>query len=328
MKDRILKVLLSNNDRYISGEEISKMMGISRAAVWKHIKALKTEGYIIESVTNKGYKIEGLPSDLNAFNLEDLLEENPWIEKGLFLETVDSTNLEAKRILTSEVLKSALIVSREQTAGKGRMGRSWFSEYDKGLWFSLMTKPNIQPEMASKITLIAAAAIGKAIEDLLEVKIGIKWPNDILINGKKVCGILTEISAELNCLHYLILGIGVNVNQSTFDKSIEEKATSLSNEISEDKIDRFKLLKLFVHHFKIYYNQFVEKQDLSEVIKFNREHSVTINKEVIIFDGYKEHRAFAMSINDEGYLMVKYEDEEVKALSSGEVSVRGVNGYI
>ncbi len=328
MKNEILNLLKAHTDTYLSGEKISQMLGVSRTAIWKHIKQLKAEGYAIASVTNKGYKLSGVPSDLDSHTLALLSKEHPWIDAVFFHETIDSTNSEAKRLAVRAPYKTALIVSREQTGGKGRLGRNWESEKDAGVWMSLLLKPDLAPEHASKLTLVGAAAVCKAIETVTGLDVQIKWPNDIVIGGKKVCGILTEMSAELNHIHHLVLGIGINVKQKSFDPSIASKATSLQLEKPDLILNRMDLIEVFVKQFQMYYNHFVESGDASEAMALNRAKSATLNKDVLIIEGHNQTTAFATSIDDQGCLVVRLPDGIEKTIRSGEVSVRGLEGYI
>ena len=328
MKNKILKVLIDQKDGYISGENLSQMFGVSRTAIWKHIQTLKKEGYQIVSVTNKGYHLKRKSSDVDQIALDQMILNSGLIKQVVYLDQVDSTNMEAKRMALSTHFHQSLIVAREQIMGKGRMGRSWLSEKDSGIWMSLLLKPSLSPDMVSKVTLIAAAAASRSIEEETGLITGIKWPNDIVINRKKVCGILAELSAELGHIHYLIVGVGINVSQSVFEDSISDKATSIAIENQGKPVNRLNIIKKFVEIFEMYYNQFVNDGLYDSVVEYNIKKSVTIGEKVNITTHDRTRSAFAKTIDDAGNLIVTNENGEDEAIFFGEVSVRGINGYV
>ncbi len=325
VKSKILNLLQMNSDVYLSGEQISGQLGVSRTAVWKHINSLKNEGYVIDSVNNKGYKLLSDTDEINSSSLNSLCNEYDFIQFVKFLDTVDSTNSEAKRIAMDEHFLQGIVVANEQTKGKGRLGREWASEKNSGLWMSLLIRPKLKPEAVSSITLVAAAAMTSALEKCTALSIGIKWPNDLIINGKKICGILTEMSAEINQLHYIVLGIGVNLKQMYFPEELLDKATSLKKEGYE--LSNKQLLEEFMKSFSEYYAQFLTG-NMTQIIKFHLTHSVTVGKNVQIVSPIETRTAYVMDINADGSLLVKNELGEDEVVFSGEVSVRGINGYI
>lgn len=325
MKEKILKLLNENGAVYLSGEQVSQILGISRTAVWKHIKALKAAGYEIESISNKGYRLKSASSDLDALALKMIINQTNVVKAGYYFEQIDSTNQEAKRHALSGQRINQLFVADEQTAGRGRLGRTWASQRKEGLWFSLLLYPEIQPEQASTLTLVAASAMSKAIEKTTGLDVGIKWPNDLILGRKKVCGILTEMSAEINHLHYVIVGIGTNLGQMTFDDALKDKATSIRAE--GKSITAKALLEAFLETFEQDYNRFCQ-QDISGVIEEQKKRSVTIGRRVCITRGNEQLEAEAIDIDNEGKLVVRFDDGSVTALFSGEISVRGINGYV
>jgi len=325
MKEKILKLLNENGAVYLSGEQVSQILGISRTAVWKHIKALKAAGYEIESISNKGYRLKSASSDLDALALKMMINQTNVVKAGYYFEQIDSTNQEAKRHALSGQRINQLFVADEQTAGRGRLGRTWASQRKEGLWFSLLLYPEIQPEQASTLTLVAASAMSKAIEKTTGLDVGIKWPNDLILGRKKVCGILTEMSAEINHLNYVIVGIGTNLGQMTFDDALKDKATSIRAE--GKSITAKALLEAFLETFEQDYNRFCQ-QDISGVIEEQKKRSVTIGRRVCITRGNEQLEAEAIDIDNEGKLVVRFDDGSVTALFSGEISVRGINGYV
>lgn len=327
MKDKVAKMLLSNKGDFISGEELSKKLGVSRTSIWKYITKLKKEGYEIESISRKGYKLISFPDILTQTIVEDKLNTEYIGRKIIHYDSVESTNNEVKKIAQKEE-EGLIIVAEEQTKGKGRLGRNWTSPKQKGLWFSILLKPNISPSDAPKITQIGAAAISKTISDI-DIKTEIKWPNDIIINSKKVCGILTEMSGELNKVNYIVIGIGINVNidKNEIPNDIKEIATSLKIE-KNNKIDRRILLANILNNFENLYEELKNNGNINSSIDICRKDSSLIGKKVKVINGGKEKIGLALNINDEGQLLIEYEDGKIENIISGEISIRGLKGYV
>jgi BirA family transcriptional regulator, biotin operon repressor / biotin---[acetyl-CoA-carboxylase] ligase len=328
MKNRIISLLKENNKDYVSGELISKQLGISRAAIWKYINLLKEEGYKIESSSRKGYKISSCPDILSSPEIIPLLNTKSIGLNIIHFDTINSTNIKAKELASSDEFDGTIVVSEEQTSGKGRLGRTWISPKSKGIWMSIILKPPIDPINASRVTLVAAAAVFNAMQDL-QIPALIKWPNDIVLNNKKVCGILTEMSAELNRIHYLVIGIGINVNTyaDEFPEEIKDIATSIKAE-TNNHIDRKTLLAGIINHFEPLYNELINFNNISESIDICRKNSIFLGKKVKIIKSGKEYTVKALDINHEGQLIVEHEDGTEETIFSGEVSMRGLYGYI
>lgn len=332
MKKKIIEALIKAKGDFLSGEDISQLLGVSRTAVWKHIKQLKSEGYTIESVTNRGYRLVLTSGHYNEIAIEMALKENHtyerFIKKVMYFDIIDSTNQQAKKMGQSGCFENTLIVSNEQTSGKGRLGRTWDSQRDHGIFMTLLLKPDISPESAPYFTMIASTAVAKAIDKITGIRTQIKWPNDIVLNGKKLCGILTELSAEINCIHYLVIGIGINISQTEFEPSLKDKAIALNYNAMHTNELRLKIIQEFVECFEIYYNQFVHNMDLMDVVSYNREHSATLNKKVHLIYKDQIREAYAKDLDAFGRLIVINEAEQEEVISTGEVSVRGLNGYV
>lgn len=244
-----------------------------------------------------------------------------------YYDTITSTNMRGKEI--AEVAdEGTVIISEEQTMGRGRLGRNWTSPKGKGLWFSIVLKPHIKPDKLSKITLIGAAAVYKALKEI-GIQSYIKWPNDIVIDGKKVCGILTEMVFKSESIYYVIMGIGINANldEKDFHEELKDKATSLKI-VKKSEIDRNKLLAYVLNNFEKLYIPFKENEDISETIKISRENSILLNREVRIIKDNMERKGKVLDIDKEGQLIVKYEDGKVEPIFFGEVSIRGMGGYV
>ena len=325
MREKILKVILDNEKEFISGEELSKKLGISRTAIWKHIRILRSQGYNIESVNKKGYRLVYEPTDLlNPQNIYRNLKTKFIGKNVLHFETIDSTNDYAKKI-GNELRDGSVIISEEQTKGKGRLGRVWESKAGEGIWMSIILKPNIIPNKAPFITLIAGASIVKAL-NILGVDAKIKWPNDITINNKKLSGILTELSAEIERVNYIVVGIGMNVKDTDFEEELQDKATSLYKE--NYNVSRVDIVKEILCQFEKLYLDYIEKDDKKEVLDICRQYSAIINKEIYVIKNDQKELVDCIGINEEGNLIIKNKDGKLEEIMSGEVSIRGVKGYV
>ena len=212
VKNKVLEELKAGKGQPVSGEEMSKRLGISRTAVWKHIGKLRNEGYSIESQTNSGYKLTGSPDVMSLSELEPLLKTEFIGKNIIYLDSIDSTNIYAKKKAEDPFREGTVVIADEQTVGRGRLGRNWVSTKGKGIWMTIMLKPDIQPSDAPKLSIVAALAVANALRSCCRVNARIKWPNDIVTGGKKLSGILTEMSAEADEIKYVIIGIGINVN--------------------------------------------------------------------------------------------------------------------
>lgn len=325
MRNKIIKVILNNKDNFISGEDLSNKLGISRTAVWKHIKKLKEEGYNIESVNKKGYRLVSFPGDLlTSENIKYNLQTEMIGDNIHHLQTIDSTNEYLKRI-GDKSTDGTVVISEEQTRGKGRMGRTWQSNSGEGIWMSLLLKPNIIPFKAPFITLVAGVSVVTALRKL-NVPAQIKWPNDIILNDKKICGILTELSAEIERVNYVIVGMGMNVKNMYFSGELEHKATSLYKE--GYVLQRVDIVDKILYEFEKNYIDYIENDNKEHVLNLFRQYSNIINKEIYLIKNDKRELVTCIDINDSGNLIIKDKDNNIREIMSGEVSIRGINGYI
>ncbi len=329
MKEDIIRALKQNANQYISGERLSELLGVSRTAVWKWINQLKAEGYVIESQTKLGYRLVESPETLFSYEIEPYMNTEIIGKHILYFDTLDSTNNEAKRLAEKSFENGTVLIADEQQSGRGRLGRNWVSPKGKGIWLSVILKPLIAPKDASKMTIVAALAVVRAIQSVCSVEAQIKWPNDIVLKGKKLCGILTEMNAEMDEIHYLIVGIGVNVNldEADFDETLLDKATSLKIE-TKIEVDRKILIASILNEFEILYNDFIKEVSIERFFKEYKNASVTIGQQVKLIERKGETIGFAEGLNKEGQLMVRKEDGTLIEVTSGEVSVRGIYGYV
>ncbi len=326
MRDKILEELYKNRGSYTSGEMLATSLGVSRTAIWKHINILKEKGYNIETILGRGYKLLEMGDKLLPGEIKTLLNNNTIGKQIIYFDSIDSTNNYAKKEI-KKLENGTIILSEEQLSGRGRRGRDWTSPKGTGIWMSLVLKPNIPTREGIKMTQIAAAAVCKSIRELIKLDTLIKWPNDIVINGKKVCGILTEMAGELDEIKYIVIGIGINVNTKDFPDEIKENATSLFIE-GNKKIDRRNLLVDILENFEILYNDYMENLSLNETLSIIRNYSAVLGKNIRVIRGKLEKRGKAIDIDNNGMLLVEMEDGSSELISSGEVSIRGEEGYI
>ncbi len=320
--------ILRKSEGYVSGEEISQTLGISRAAVNSAVKSLRRDGYDILSSTNRGYKLNGYTDKLNTGELLALLPARR-LESVVCLETVDSTNNYLRTLAQNGAPDGQTVISNMQTGGRGRLGRSFFSPENKGVYLSMLMRPESLPAETSSITAWVAVAMCNAVESACGVRPGIKWVNDLVMNGRKICGILTEMSLENETAHiqYLITGIGINANHSEtdFPEDIRHIASSIAAETGR-KINRAGLAQAMILELdRLRADWPHEKQ---KYLAAYRRDCITLGKEVHFVQNGAEFIAFAKDIDDFFGLVIRFPDGRSGVLTSGEVSVRGLYGYV
>lgn len=325
MKARIL-AMLRETDGYVSGQALCNQFGVSRTAVWKAINQLKAVGYGIEAVPNKGYRLLAAADVMNENELQSL-RKTKWVGEQIhYYETTDSTNIRAKELAEQGAPDGTLVVADQQIAGRGRRGRGWESPSGKSIFMTILLKPQINPNHASMLTLVTALAVAKAVSDVTEEKTQIKWPNDIIMNGKKICGILTEMSAQFDYINHIVVGIGINVHNEGFPEEIAHMATSLMLECGRH-FHRATLIEKVLEYFEAYYEIFLETEDLSGVVKEYNALLVNMNTNVRVLDPKEPFEGKARGITNNGELIIDTWESR-KLVSSGEVSVRGIYGYV
>ncbi len=325
MKTEILTLLRESED-YVSGQELCNRFGVSRTAVWKVMKQLKEQGYVIEAVQNKGYKLKDNPDVLTLSELKSRIH-NKWAGNTVyFYEETGSTNIDAKRLAEEGAPHGTVAVADKQNAGRGRRGRVWQSPAGKDIYFTLLLRPDFIPDKASSLTLVMALSVAQAVEAFCGLTTGIKWPNDIVVNGKKVCGILTEMNVEPGYIQYVVIGAGINVNLAQFPEEITGTATSLFLE-SGMQWPRAELLQNVLKRFENNYEIFLQTQDLTGIRAEYVKHLVNVDKQVRVLDPAGEFEGIARGIDSSGELLVEKEDGEIARIYAGEVSVRGLFGY-
>ena len=327
-RERVLSLLLGQ-EGYLSGEAMSRELGVSRAAVWKAIEALRQEGYAISSAPNRGYRLEQAPDRLREGELSGPLAGCTVGSHLLCLEQIDSTNTEAKRQAMAGAPDGLVVLAEEQTGGRGRLGRSFQSPRGTGLYLSALLRPRLAPETVANLTAWVAVAVCDGIEACCGVRPQIKWTNDIVLNGKKLCGILTELGleSETNSLASLVTGIGLNTHQrrEDFAPEIRDMATSLALELGRP-VRRVELARHVIQALDRMYQNFPENK--AAYLDRYRQDCLTTGRPVQLITPTQRREAQAVEIDGQFRLVVEFPDGSREALMAGEVSVRGMYGYV
>jgi BirA family biotin operon repressor/biotin-[acetyl-CoA-carboxylase] ligase len=319
---QILTALRAAGDGAISGAELSLKLHVSRAAVWARIEELRSLGYDIEASPHRGYRLVGTPDVLHADDLVSRLGKTRVIGRDIrvFHETT-STNDMIERLARDGVREGVVVFAESQTRGRGRLGRRWMSPAKRGLWFSVLLRPNLRPQEATRLTVASATALRRAIQAQTGRKAEIKWPNHILVQGRKVAGILTELSAELDHIKYVVLGIGVdaNLNPGDFPAELRRVATSLKVElgrpVSRPDLAVAILRELDCDYARLAAGQFTALADEWE------QHDTTIGRHVVIRLGDRQIRGRAESLGEDGELLVRTEHGHLERVVGGDVTL-------
>ncbi|MBE3036377.1 MAG: biotin--[acetyl-CoA-carboxylase] ligase [Candidatus Atribacteria bacterium] len=319
MTGNILKFL--REKEYISGEALAQKLGISRVAIWKQVQRLKDMGYAIIADQNLGYCLISRPDLLIPQEVQGGLFTKYIGKEIYYFPELKSTNIMAKEKALHRaegINEGTLIIAERQSAGKGRLGREWFSPAG-GIWLSIILYPQLPPSYISRITLMTAVAVVKAIKMCVQIEPQIKWPNDILINEKKVCGILTEMSAELDIINWVVVGIGINVNidHREFPEDIQGNTISLK-EVLGKEILRVKMVQIFLQEFEKYYES-LKRREFSSILKEWKLYSHTLGRKIRVDMGERIVTGEAVNINEEGALILKKEDGELVEIISGTI---------
>ena len=319
-KDRLLSYFKEKKGEWVSGELVSNEFSVSRAAIWKHVCKLKKDGYIIESSPKKGYSFAH-DSDLILPNeIRDGLATSVFGQRDIeYCKTLGSTNIRAKELAERGAAEGTLIIAEVQTEGRGRRGRSWLSPAGHGIYATLILRPTMSPAGAPRITLMTAVAVAEAILSLSELDVKIKWPNDIMVKGKKLAGILTEISTEMDSINYIVVGLGLNVNTPDFPRELEKRATSMLIE-TEKNFSRIKLLRAYLEQFEKYYKLFTSNH-FRLIMKRWKELTEIIGQEIIVDVIGQSHSGKVIDIDDDGVLIIEDGKGIIHRIFSGDVTV-------
>jgi BirA family biotin operon repressor/biotin-[acetyl-CoA-carboxylase] ligase len=320
-KNKLLSFLKGKKSIWVSGESLSREMDVSRAAIWKHIHRLKEEGYVIDSSRNKGYLFRQSSDRLLGNEILESLSTRIFGKQNIFhfMET-DSTNLRAKSLAERGAPEGTVVVAELQTEGKGRRGRTWFSPPGEGLYVSLILRPAITPNDASKLTLMSAVAVVETLLTITPLAVRIKWPNDIMVHGKKLAGILTQVSTDMDIVDYAIIGLGLNINtaQDGFPDNLKGVATSILLETGA-VFPRVNLLRSYLESFEKWYDV-LKTSGFQIVLERWRELSDIIGCRVRVDLPNHQHIGKVIDIDRDGFLLLQDQQGTIQKIMSGEIS--------
>lgn len=319
-KDYILDLLYKNSERWISGEEISNILDISRTAVWKYINNLRETGYIIESSSKNGHRLISPPDRFTIFEIRKRLKTELFGRREIYIfDQTDSSNIQAFNFAAGGAEEGSIVIAECQTGGKGRLGRKWISPSNKNLYLSLIVRPHIPPYAAPRLTLVTAVALSETLNIFHADNHKIKWPNDILFNGKKLAGILTEMKADCDSIDFIIIGAGVNLNSTPDDypDSIKDIAVSLK-EITGNKTDRVEFLNSFLLSFENVYSEFLNG-GFGNILSRWTERSSIINQKIKVTDHDDIFTGTVTGVTQDGNLLV-YTGKETRQVNSGDIN--------
>jgi len=318
-KDDVLRLLRSSRSGYMSGAALGAAMGFSRTAVWKHIKTLEREGYAIEAVPSKGYRLTSSPDVIIAGEVKQGLGTKIIGKEILHYAEVASTNTLAMDLARKGAVDGTVVIAETQTGGKGRLGRTWSSPAGN-LYVSVVLRPAVPISKSPLITLMGAVAVASGIRRQCGLPAGIKWPNDILLSGKKVSGLLTEMSAEPDRIRHIVLGIGVNVNMDSraLQPEVRRMSTTLAAAVGKP-VDRTALLRTLLTELDLWYHRFLQND--AEVLAAWKELNVTLGHRVAVSGGSAKLEGLARGVDAEGRLILKLDDGTLRQVAAGDVTI-------
>lgn len=318
--EKILEILKAHRGVYVSGEVLAETGGITRAAIWKQIEQLREIGYRIDSSPKKGYCLTGITTALHPLEIKDQLAAKVFGRIVNYQPEVDSTNRWARELAVQGAAEGTLVIAESQTKGRGRLGRSWVSAPGLGLWFSLILRPKVNLTALAGITLFTAVAMARTIKTVAGVQVQLKWPNDLVYQGRKLTGILAEMNGEPDLVNYLVVGVGVNVNQGIgdFPPELYEKAVSLQL-IKGAEVSRKQLLQEFLAVYEDGYHR-LNGMGLSEAVEYARQNTATLGKRVKISQGFgRELTGTALDLEADGSLRLREENGVIRTVNVGEI---------
>lgn len=327
-KEAVLE-LLRTTEGFVSGQQMSEKLSLSRAAVWKAVQVLREDGYEIESVTNRGYRLHATTARLQEREVLTALGSHPWADRVTVVPVLDSTNIMAKKLAAEGALQGTVVIADQQTGGRGRMGRSFASPAGVGIYLSVILRPNLPPERLMHLTAMVAEAACNAVEKSSGVRPGIKWTNDLVFGRRKLAGILTELSleAESGLVEYAVVGIGINCNNAPgdFPPELQKIATSIRQETGMPVNRNTLAARLLEELCRADRELFSRKQAWMTAYAAD---CITIGQDVKILRGDIVRFAHADGVDGDAALLVTYDDGTEGVVNSGEVSIRGMYGYL
>lgn len=322
MRSELVRCLNAAEGDFVSGGELAERLEVSRTSIWKQVEALRQLGYVIEAVSRRGYRLVSRPDRLYPWEITSRLGTKRLGRSIEYHEQIGSTNERAKSLAIAGCPEGQIVVAEEQVTGRGRLGRSWISPFAEGLFVSVVLRPPIRPSDAPKLTLVTAVAVQRAIAEVCELETRIKWPNDLEVDGKKLCGILVELGTEVDAVSYVIVGVGINANLSmdNLPSDVRQRASSLRHEIGRP-IDRVALLSAFLPYLESAYDQAMT-HGFETAIELNRRLSSTLGQRVRVIESRGEWEGIAVDIGESGGLLVRTDEGVEREVHSGEVSIR------
>lgn len=321
IRKKLLDAFSENENLYLSGQTLADVIGCSRTAVWKHIEELRKEGFELEAIRNKGYRIMKTPEKITADEIRLGLKTKFLGQTIHYEESVESTQRIAHRLAYENVPEGTIVVAEEQISGRGRMDRKWYSPKYTGVWMSIILRPNIPLAKAPQLTLIAAVAVVQTIEGLTGLSPEIKWPNDILINGKKMTGILTELQAEADRINSIIMGIGINVNQLLGDFPVELQSIATSIAIEKGSIhSRAAIIRSVLSNLEKLYLLYLEKGFYPIKLLWEG-YAISIGKDIRARTLTNVIEGKALGITDDGVLRIEDKDGEIHLVYSADIEI-------
>lgn len=321
MSKSLLQLFMDHPDTYVSGEEISRKLEISRAAVWKQINKLREKGYEFDAVPRVGYRLKQKPERIELVLLLSQLRTTQMGRQIKLLESTPSTQLVAQELAEQGAVEGTIVIAEEQTSGRGRMGRVWHSPAGKGIWMSMILKPQTSLQFTPQLTLVIAVALCRALQRMTGLAIGIKWPNDLLIGTRKISGILLESSAEDERVRYAIAGIGIsaNLDESDYPEELRPIATSLKIEAGA-KVDRETIIAEFLYELETLYQMYHE-QGFGPIKTLWEALSVSLHRPITIRTPMGTIQGVAECLDDSGALWITDEKGERRKIFSGDVEI-------
>jgi len=318
IKEEIVRIL--KRRKHVSGEELSKKLKLSRTAIWKQIKNLRKEGYDIKGTPKIGYTIISTPNQPLPAEIKSEIRTKIIGRKVFYFKEVESTQEVAKTLANAGLEEGTIIIAEKQTKGRGRAGREWFSPKG-GLWLSIILKPSIPTPKIQRLTLLAGVAVAKTLRKLYKLDAKLKWPNDVLVEGKKVCGILIEASGNADKVNYAIVGVGINVNvRFTDKKELSSTATSILELLGEE-VSIVKLTVKLLEEFEKLYLEF-KQGEFSKIIGEWRKLSQTLGKKVKVESYGESFTGEALDVDEDGFLLVKVKDGSIARIVAGDIYLR------
>lgn len=321
INEELIRRLKAARGQFVSGEELSRLLGVSRTAIWKHIEELRQAGYRVEAVRRAGYRLVAAPDRLYPVELQDGLATKRFGREAVYFDAIASTQNEAHRRAEAGAPEGLVVIADVQTGGRGRLGRSWHSPPETGIWMSLVLRPDVPLPRVPQLTLVAAVSLADTLAACTGLSVGIKWPNDLLAGGRKVCGILTELAAEADRVHYVILGIGLNVNQTEEDFPPELRARAGSLAMAAGRsFSRVALAQRMLEGLEADYDAYLQKG----FAPFKRRweaRAVSLGQRVVARTPGGDFVGIARGIDDDGALLLEQANGALRKIYSADLDL-------